>query len=245
MNVSIWLLTTVLGAGEPMLFPSDVPMNTTAPQQAVYPAPQVMYAAPQPQQRRGLLDRLFHRGEDSGSTQGPVMGAVYQQPQAMPVTATVYENPRMMPMPMQLQPQMMMTSAEPPLDGPVLPAAAAQGGPAAGPEVTPAAAVQVATEVKKEFQKKVGHADDYAWITGQLFYVHADGGVWVLRYSSIGEEDRYGGSAVLAPVVNMKNYREGDLVSVTGEVLDQGRPSRHLGGCLYRASHIEMIDRAD
>src|SRR5262249_12105378 len=38
--------------------------------------------------------------------------------------------------------------------------------------------------LRKGFQKKVGAADDYSWVTGQLFFVHVDGGLWVVRYAS-------------------------------------------------------------
>jgi hypothetical protein len=107
------------------------------------------------------------------------------------------------------------------------------------------AARQPEQEIKKEYQKKVGAADDYSWITGQLFYLHTDGGVWVVRYASVGENDRFGGSVVLASAVNMKNFRDGDLVCVTGELLSNGRASSHLGGAPYRATHIEMIERVN
>ncbi|MBY0525287.1 MAG: hypothetical protein K2R98_17910 [Gemmataceae bacterium] len=116
--------------------------------------------------------------------------------------------------------------------------------PTAGVVTASAQQVQM-PEVAKQFQKKVGNADDYSWITGQLIYVHADGGRWVLRYASVGQEDKYGGSVVLATAAEMKNYREGDLVSVTGEVLNNGRATRHLGGPLYRVENIAMIERFD
>jgi hypothetical protein len=100
-------------------------------------------------------------------------------------------------------------------------------------------------QVKDHFQRKIGRADDCSWITGQLFYVHADGGKWILRYAAVDEEDKYGGSVVLAPAVNMKNFREGDLVSVTGHLLSEARASKFLGGPLYRVETIDMMDRAD
>jgi hypothetical protein len=121
------------------------------------------------------------------------------------------------------QGQMMMVTSEP-------------------PQATPA---QSAPDIKKEYQKKVGAADDYSWVTGQLFYLHTDGGVWVVRYAPVSENDRFGGSVVLASAVNMKNFREGDLVCVTGELLSTARASSHLGGAPYRATHIEMIDRCN
>jgi hypothetical protein len=85
---------------------------------------------------------------------------------------------------------------------------------------------------------------DYSRVTGQLSYVHTGGGLWVVRYAPIDGEDRYGGSVVLAPVVSMDSYKEGDLVSVTGEVLNDGqRTSKFLGGPLYRTTSVTLLDR--
>jgi hypothetical protein len=99
--------------------------------------------------------------------------------------------------------------------------------------------------IHQRFLDKVGHENDYSWVTGQLQYVHANGGLWVVRYATVDTEDRFGGSVVLAPTINMKNFREGDLVSVHGEILNEGRATTVLGGALYRASHVDMIERAD
>lgn len=93
-------------------------------------------------------------------------------------------------------------------------------------------------------QDKIGKAEDYSWITGQLFYVHTDGGRWVLRYTTVDQVDRFGGSVVLAPVTEMRNFREGDLVCAHGDILDEGRPTS-LGGALYRTQFVNMIERSD
>jgi hypothetical protein len=106
-----------------------------------------------------------------------------------------------------------------------------------------AAAQQVSHELPEGVQGKVGHEHDYSWITGYLYYVHVDGGRWVLRYAALDQVDRYGGSVVLAPAVEMRNYREGDLVCVHGEVLNEGRAVPSLGGPLYRANVITMVER--
>ena len=71
------------------------------------------------------------------------------------------------------------------------------------------------------------------------------GGLWVVRYATVDTEDRFGGSVVLASVVNMKNYREGDLVTVHGNILKTGRASKYLGGALYRAEGIDIVERSD
>jgi len=246
VNYSIWLLTAALAATGPA---DGQPCQTCQSQQ------QVIYTNPNPQQvteppqRTGLfpalrarLDNLRHH-DQAKPVQGQVPCAacaqaaqVAQAPcatcgqptaqpmvvQAIPVRQVIYA--RAMPIGTQA------IKAEPPQEQTII-QASAQG------ESIP--------EVSKEFQRKIGAADDYSWITGQLFYVHVDGGTWVLRYAAVDQEDKYGGSVVLAAAADMKNYREGDLVSVTGEILSDNRASRHLGGPKYRADTISMIDRAD
>jgi hypothetical protein len=118
------------------------------------------------------------------------------------------------------------------------------------PTAPPAATLDVITQrpeyqVPKKYEDKVGHEDDYSWITGHLIYVRADGGRWVLRYGLLDQVDKFGGSVVLAPTVELRNFREGDLVCVHGEVIDQGRASASLGGALYRVNSISMVERAD
>jgi hypothetical protein len=102
---------------------------------------------------------------------------------------------------------------------------------------------QPAQPVAEEDQDKVGHDADYTWITGRLSFVRSDGGRWVLRYGALDEVDRFGGSVVLAPTVEMRNFREGDLVCVHGQVLEQ-RAAR-LGGAVYRVTNINMVERSD
>jgi hypothetical protein len=99
--------------------------------------------------------------------------------------------------------------------------------------------------IHPRYVTKIGHAPDFSSVTGQLLFLHIDGGVWVVRYASVDAEDHFGGSVVLAPSASMHTFREGDLVTVRGEILNEGRASRYLGGPLYRASTVEMMDRAD
>jgi hypothetical protein len=113
--------------------------------------------------------------------------------------------------------------------------------------VTPAGA-RIETEVKNPFElarryeKRVAHAADYSRLTGQLSFVHADGGLWVLRYAPLAEEDQNGGSVILARDRMMNNYHEGDLVSIEGQVISQ-KGSARLGGPLYRVQSISLVDR--
>lgn len=100
-------------------------------------------------------------------------------------------------------------------------------------------------QIAPKYEDKVGHEDDYSWVTGHLFYVHTDGGRWVVRYGLPDQVDKYGGSVVLAPGADMRNYREGDLVCVYGQVINEGRVAPNLGGALYRVNSISLVDRSD
>jgi hypothetical protein len=97
-------------------------------------------------------------------------------------------------------------------------------------------------ELDRRYEARVERAADYSWVTGQLCFVHADGGVWVLRYAPLGKEDPNGGSVILARGRPMDSYREGDLVTVHGEIV-QDKGSLFLGGPLYRMHSIQLIDR--
>jgi hypothetical protein len=97
-------------------------------------------------------------------------------------------------------------------------------------------------ELDRRYEKRVGRAADYSRLTGQLFYVHADGGLWVLRYAPLWKEEANGGSVVLARDRQLDNYRDGDLVNVEGSII-QERGSWRLGGPLYRIRSIQLLDR--
>ncbi|HEV3238252.1 MAG TPA: hypothetical protein VGZ25_14775 [Gemmataceae bacterium] len=97
-------------------------------------------------------------------------------------------------------------------------------------------------EISRRYESRVGFAPDYSWLTGQLFYVHADGGLWVLRYAPLSTEDANGGGVVIARDLPMDSYRDGDLVTVHGALLGQ-KSSIFLGGPLYRGKTIELVER--
>lgn len=99
-------------------------------------------------------------------------------------------------------------------------------------------------DLSRRYETRVERAADFSSITGQLFYVHADGGLWVLRYAPVGKEDPNGGGVLLARDHDMNNYREGDLVTVKGEILNEQR-SLYLGAPLYRAKTIQLLDRQE
>lgn len=94
----------------------------------------------------------------------------------------------------------------------------------------------------RRYHGKASASADYSKLTGQLFFVHTDGGLWVLRYAPISEEDRYGGSVVLARDVNLSDYHEGDLITIEGAILSE-KSQKPLGGALYRAQKVSLVER--
>jgi hypothetical protein len=230
VNASILLWTA-------SLLPGGGPVETQ---------PQIIYSRPVAEKptvlakMRSRLNQLFSKQAPTGHTCDKCQSVQYVYPAGKPAIVTSepptagairpVANREFVPSSYRMQPNQQMQM------------------PAEGEEVmseTLAEGQQHVYQVKQQFQRKVGRADDCAWITGQLFYVHADGGRWILRYAAIDEEDKYGGSVVLASAVNLKNFREGDLVSVTGHLLNESRASKYLGGPLYRVETIDMIERAD
>jgi len=172
--------------------------------------------------------------DSCGTTGAPITGA----PMALPGT---YSSPiPSVPVNPMAEPIKKMPNPTPKTTGyvPIVPSTS----------VTPAAARTTETETSNPFEldrryeARVGRAADYSKLTGQLFFVHADGGLWVLRYAPIWKEDTNGGSVVLARDRQMTSYREGDLVTVHGEVVSE-RGSSRLGGPLYRVRSIELNDR--
>lgn len=118
-----------------------------------------------------------------------------------------------------------------------------------GGDGNPGAGLSIDPETKSPFElsrrrdASVEDATDYSRLTGRLFYVHADGGLWVLRYAPVSTEDANGGSVVFARDARMDGFHEGDLVSVRGEVAAP-RASTKLGGPLYRVQSIELLEKA-
>jgi hypothetical protein len=85
-----------------------------------------------------------------------------------------------------------------------------------------------------------GRDADYAWLKGRLQRVHVPGGEWKLRYAPLDQQDRWGGSVVLATDVRLDAFADGDIVYIEGEVL-AARPSLYLSGPLYRVRTIRKV----
>jgi hypothetical protein len=66
-----------------------------------------------------------------------------------------------------------------------------------------------------------GHAPDYSWLRGRVEFSRLSKG-WRLRYASVDEDDRFGGSVSLAEGIHLQSLKEGDLVEVRGRLADPG-----------------------
>ncbi len=104
------------------------------------------------------------------------------------------------------------------------------------PPVTPAAtndapATTVIPPVGKDFaprrsfaditaKPEFGHASDYSWLTGELSHIPSKN-QWRLRFASIDDEDKYGGSVTLDASLELRGFLSGQLVRVEGEVIDK------------------------
>ena len=122
------------------------------------------------------------------------------------------------------------------------------GSGSAYPNVTPVAIPKDLSGANNPFDLPRRHADqmshsaDYSTLTGQLLFVHADGGYWAVRYASIDDEDRYGGRVIIARDANMEDYREGDVVTVQGSII-RDKTSSSLTAPLYRANSVALKHR--
>lgn len=81
------------------------------------------------------------------------------------------------------------------------------------------------------------HSSDYATLTGELSYSPLKN-QWRLRYRSIAEEDRYGGSVTLDASTELKEFTSGQFVRVQGEVVD--KDSRQTSP-RYRVRNVMLV----
>ena len=77
---------------------------------------------------------------------------------------------------------------------------------------------------------KFAHDPNYRWLVGRLDYSKVRQ-TWTLRFASVEEDDRYGGSVTLDNSGRMAAFQSGQLVRVEGQLVDaddtRPRPSYH------------------
>jgi hypothetical protein len=83
------------------------------------------------------------------------------------------------------------------------------------------------------------HADDYAWLAGQVECSRLGHGRR-LRYASIDNVDKYGGSVTLQGDSSLERLKDGNFVKVRGHVIDPGdsstAPAYHVEAYEFVAS---------
>jgi len=85
------------------------------------------------------------------------------------------------------------------------------------------------------------HDTDYKWLVGELSYVPQKQ-QWRVRYTSIDDEDRYGGSVTLDAAHQMEGFKSGQLVRVEGAMLN---PDSKEPAPMYRVNSISVYTKAD
>ena len=82
------------------------------------------------------------------------------------------------------------------------------------------------------------HAPDYSWVTGQLQYQDIEGGFWIIRFGS--RDASYNGQFVLGKDPRLQNFKDGDLVKITGQI-SQEQISIYQAGTIYTLQSIELL----
>ncbi|MBI2621163.1 MAG: hypothetical protein HYW63_00765 [Candidatus Levybacteria bacterium] len=82
------------------------------------------------------------------------------------------------------------------------------------------------------------HAPDYSWVTGQLQYQDIEGGFWIIRFGS--RDAPYNGQFVLGKDSRLQNFKNGDLVKITGKI-SQDQISIYQAGTIYTLQSIEFL----
>jgi hypothetical protein len=81
------------------------------------------------------------------------------------------------------------------------------------------------------------HAPDYSWLAGELQYV-ADQHAWKVRYASVDEDDRYGGSMILVDCGPMTDYLDGQMIRVEGHPLEADSQDAPPSYKVMRMQHL-------
>lgn len=86
---------------------------------------------------------------------------------------------------------------------------------------------------------RFAHAEDYTWLVGKVMYLHSRG-TWRLRYCSVDEEDRYGGSVTLVGTNQLlSSLHDSQIIRVHGHLID---PESREPTPEYRVDEIVSLD---
>ena len=96
-------------------------------------------------------------------------------------------------------------------------------------------AADASGKIRPALLSKIGHAEDYSWLIGQ---VEVANGAHLVHYAAPTSHDRFGGHMILNGDVDLSRFQSGDLVTVHGGVI----PGQT--GSLYRVQSVDLINRA-
>lgn len=81
-------------------------------------------------------------------------------------------------------------------------------------------------------------AEDYSWLQGQVEYTRLSKS-WRLRYASVDEEDRFGGSVTLTGDTVLDSLKDGEYVRIRGYLPN---PDARGSAPTYRVEAIEAVE---
>ncbi len=84
-----------------------------------------------------------------------------------------------------------------------------------------------------------GHAEDYSWLAGKLQYSRFNKS-WRLRFASVDEEDRYGGSVTIVDDLRLAGLKDGQMVRVEGQLVN---PEAKRSAPPYEVNSIQAFDK--
>jgi hypothetical protein len=90
------------------------------------------------------------------------------------------------------------------------------------------------SRIRPALLSKIGHAEDFSWIVGQIEIAND---AYIVHYAAPTSHDHFGGKMILHGDVDLSRVANGDLVAVQGSVI----PGRMVS--LYRVQAINVIDQ--
>lgn len=110
----------------------------------------------------------------------------------------------------------------------------------------PTASLHPATPARKSYvditaRSCFAHSDDYSWVSGELQYSHLSK-AWRLRYASVDEDDKYGGSVTLVCDRPSTEFKDGVCVRIRGHVDEAAGKSTAPP---YQVESVQVIEKPD
>jgi hypothetical protein len=90
---------------------------------------------------------------------------------------------------------------------------------------------------------KHGHGSDYKWIAGVVDR-HLKGGYWTIRYADIGTDDLWGGKVRLLDDERLRDFRNGDVVYIEGELMAPKSAAEGSAYPPFRVTAVRMVEKA-